>query len=183
MKTAISFALLALLAATAAACAGETRQAAEPQLTASRPTETRGVGWPTLGNGTARFIRIDLGPDNFAECQRVSPKFPFDSASTYAQDREQLIALAACLNSPGMRERSIQLIGRADPRGTEAYNEKLGLKRATTIKQLLVDNGIAESRIELTTEGAKAALGDTPDTSAGYDRRVDVLVKGGTHTP
>lgn len=180
--------LCSLFACCLIACGGGAK-ASEPQLTSSGtgvtgPTgDERVVGWPTLGNGTARFIRIDLGPDNFAECRRVSAKFPFDSASTYAQDREQLTALAACMNSPGMRERTILLVGRADPRGTDKYNEELGMKRASAIKQLLVDNGIAENRIELVSEGAKGAMGTNPDYSFGYDRRVDIMVKGGTHTP
>jgi OOP family OmpA-OmpF porin len=166
-----------LLAACVVACGGGARQSAEAQAAPSGP------GWPDLGRGYARFIRIDLGPDAFDECRRVTPKFPFDSAVTYAQDREQLGAFAACLNTPGMKERTVQLVGRADPQGTEAYNEELGRKRADAIRQLLIENGITNDRIELATEGAKGAKGDSPDYSLGYDRRVDVVVKGGRHSP
>ena len=173
----------ALLAIGLMACGGQTRQTAEPQLTSSGATEERAVGWPDLGRGSARFIRIDLGPDTLADCLRVSPKFPFASAVTYAQDREQLTALSACLSSPGMGERTITLIGRADPQGSEALNEQLGMKRALTIRQLLIENGIAGSRIKVLSEGEKGATGDTADYSAGHDRRVDVIISGGTHLP
>jgi peptidoglycan-associated lipoprotein len=175
--------LAALLAIGLVACGGETRQTSDPRLTSSGPNEERVVGWPDLGRGSARFIRIDLGPDNFAECRHLSPKFPFDSASTYAQDHEQLAALAACLNAPGMRERTITLVGRADPQGSDAYNEQLGMKRALAIKAHLIENGIVEGRIQVLSEGERAATGDTPDYSAGHDRRVDVIVRGGTHGP
>ena len=173
----------ALLAIGLIACGGETRQTADPRLTSSGASEERVMGWPDLGRGSARFIRIDLGPDNLAECRHMSPKFPFDSASTYAQDHEQLAALSTCLNAPGMRERTITLVGRADPQGSDAYNEQLGMKRAMTIKQHLIENGIPESRIRIVSEGEKGAMGDTPDYSSGHDRRVDVIVSGGTHSP
>jgi len=170
--------LLVVLATGALACGGEARQTAEPALTPSAA-----VGWPDLGRGPARYIRIDFGPDTFAECRRVSPKFPFDSAVTYAQDREQLGAFAECLNDPGMKGRTLLLVGRADPQGNEAYNEELGMKRARAIRQLLLENGITQDRIELASEGAKGAVGDKPEYSLGYDRRVDVVVKGGVHAP
>jgi OmpA-OmpF porin, OOP family len=191
--------LCALLAIPLLACAASDAQtqltspAQEPRQTSITSLEMqRAPGFPDLGRGEARFIRIDLGPDSFAECQRISPKFPFDSASTYAIDRAQLAAFATCLNSPTMRDHKVQLVGRADPRGTEKYNDKLGAQRASAIKQLLVEQGIDESRIQIDSEGKKGAVGipdDAPDTSKspqytyGYDRRVDVVVIGGDHAP
>jgi outer membrane protein OmpA-like peptidoglycan-associated protein len=173
--------LVTLLAIALIGCGGEGRQAAEPKL--SSAPETRAPGWPTLGHDQARFIRIDLGPDSFSACQRISPKFPFDSAETYAQDKVQLEAFAACLNSDEMKDRKLLLVGRADPAGTADYNDELGMKRALAIKQILMDAGIAEGRLEIATEGKRGALGDDPAYARGYDRRVDVVVKGGTHLP
>lgn len=178
MKTTIT---IAVLSACVAACgSAPPRQGADPELT-SAP-----IGWPTLGQDTARFIRIDLGPDTFAECRRLAPKFPFDSSNTFAQDRMQVAALAKCLDLPEMRDRKLILVGRADPRGTDAYNARLGMKRAEAIKQILVENGIAPERITIESEGEKAAVGGEGADSAysyGYDRRVDVIVRGGTHSP
>lgn len=168
-----------LLATCLVACGGEPGQAAQARL----PPSASAPGWPDLGRGNSRYIRFDIGPDTLAECQRFSPTFPFDSAVTYAQDRAQLGALAACLNSPGMTERKIQLVGRADPQGTEAYNDRLAMQRARAIEQILLDNGIARQRIELASEGSRSALGYQPEYSPGYDRRVDVIVIGGRHSP
>ncbi len=182
MKTTAAIAVAVVSLSCLSACRGEPLPAADPTLT-SGAGDVKPPGWPTLGTGVARFIRIDLGPDVFAECQKVSPKFPFDSATTYAQDRMQLGALAACLNAPGMRERTLLLVGRADPHGTDAYNDRLGTKRAEAIKAILVESGIAESRIEVASEGEKGARSGDPSWSAGSDRRVDVIVRGGSHTP
>ena len=41
----------------------------------------------------------------------------------------QLGALAACLNLPEMQDRKLRLVGRADPRGTDAYNAQTSLLR------------------------------------------------------
>lgn len=182
MKTSI---LMACTAAVLAGigCGGGAAQTAEPKLSSAGPESERVVGWPALGRGEARFIRIDLGPDSFAECQKISPKFPFDSSTALAQDEQQVVALASCLNAPGMRERTILLVGRADPQGTDVYNDKLGTRRANAIKKILVDHGIADSRITIRSEGEKGAVGDQPEYARGYDRRVDVIVSGGTHAP
>jgi peptidoglycan-associated lipoprotein len=175
-------AVYTVLFLVAAGC-GTPRQAEEPQTRVTIQSSEVKAGWPELGRGDARFIRIDLGPDTFAECQRLAPKFPFDSAETYAQDGPQLSALAACLNAPGMRERTITLVGRADPRGTPKYNVGLGARRAETIKQHLVDAGIAAERITVVSQGAYDAVGGTPEYDYGYDRRVDVVIGGGSHAP
>jgi outer membrane protein OmpA-like peptidoglycan-associated protein len=139
------------------------------------------VAWPQLGAGPDRYIGIAFGPDSYQECRRISPKFPFDSATAQAQDREQIAAFARCMNDPTMKERTVLLVGRADPRGGDDYNAELGRKRAKTIKDILVENGISEGRIEVASDGAKGTLGD--EASYGYDRRVDVVVKGGVHKP
>lgn len=177
MKT---LALTASLALVLVACGGGAPPAAEPKASG----ETAGPpGWPTLGQGEARFIRIDMGPDNFEECRKATPKFPFDSAVTFAQDREHLAAFAACMNSAGMKERTLELVGRADPQGTDGHNDELGMKRAEAIKQILIENGLDAGRISVATAGEKGAQGDTAEQSSGHDRRVDIVVKGGTHSP
>jgi peptidoglycan-associated lipoprotein len=176
-----------LLAACLVACGGEAqetlRPAAGPPPAAQAGTYERVIGWPDLGQGSARYIRIDLGPDAFAECRRVSPTFPFDSDVAYAQDRIQIAALAACLNASSMRDRKVQLVGRADPEGSDAYNEELGMKRARAIKQILIENGITQDRIELASEGSKGAMSNRAEYSAGHDRRVDVVITGASHVP
>ncbi|MEO7037707.1 MAG: OmpA family protein [Polyangiaceae bacterium] len=138
--------------------------------------------WPDLGRDADRFITFELG-DSYETCRRVSPKFPFDSAHTRAQDRAQLRAFAACMNDPTMTNRTILLVGRADDRGPTGYNRELGMKRAQRIEQLLIDNGLSASRIQVKSAGESGAEGQSPASSYGYDRRVDVIVTGGAHAP
>jgi OOP family OmpA-OmpF porin len=54
--------------------------------------------------------------------------------------------------------RQIQVVGHTDPIGHEAENQLLGLQRATTVRQLLIDNGLAESIISATSAGNREPL-------------------------
>jgi OOP family OmpA-OmpF porin len=177
--------VLGLLSTALVACAGEATQTktTSAELPVPNADGNYRPGWPVLGNGPERFITIHLGPDEFAQCRMVSPKFPFNSASTYVEDDDQLAALVRCLNHPSMESRGVLLVGRADPRGTDAYNLKLGQERAEHIREFLVKQGLAPTRIATDSEGKRDAKGGTPDYSYGYDRRVDVVVVGGTHSP
>jgi OmpA-OmpF porin, OOP family len=140
--------------------------------------------WPTLGHGVERSFTIQLGPDTLEHCRMVSPKFAFDSAQTYVEDKDQLSAFVRCLNHPSMLGRKVELVGRADPRGTDAYNMQLGLRRAEEIRAFLIHEGLAPERIVMTeSAGKRDAKGNLPEYSFGYDRRTDVIVVGAVHTP
>ena len=181
MKKAIILALTCALAA----CATSEPPPPSPPPTLP-PTDANGeysLVWPELGQGEDRYITIDLGPDSFEHCRNVSPKFPFDSAQTHAQDGAALAALASCLNHDSMRDRNVLLVGRTDSQGSAAYNAQLGKRRADRIRELLIRYGLAPERIKTNSKGETEAKGDQPDYSRGYDRRVDVVVIGGVHTP
>lgn len=182
MKLFVCTGLLASALSFGLACSSTTTNAAEPAL--SQPVEhgTYAADWPDLGVDEGRFITIELG-DSYETCRHLSPKFPFDSAHARAQDQVQLRALASCLNHPSMADRTLLLVGRADPRGSQEYNQDLGEQRAERIKQLLVQDGVAAERIRLESKGEAGAQGTQPDVSFGYDRRVDIVVQGGVHAP
>lgn len=154
-----------------------------PQLPPPDSNGEYSLVWPDLGRGEDRYITIDIGPDSFEHCRNVSPKFPFDSAQTRAQDAAAIAALASCLNHDSMRDRNVLLVGRTDAQGTAAYNAQLGKRRADRIKDLLIRHGLAPERIKTNSKGEVGAVGDEPDYSRGYDRRVDIVVLGGKHAP
>ncbi|MGN7738581.1 OmpA family protein [Pseudomonas sp. 22526] len=54
--------------------------------------------------------------------------------------------------------RQVQVVGHTDPIGHEAENQLLGLQRATTVRQLLIDNGLPESIINATSAGSREPL-------------------------
>jgi OOP family OmpA-OmpF porin len=168
-----------------AACAGQTAavQTTSAMLPAPNADGEYQPPWPVFGEGQTRFITLQLGPDLYQYCRDVSPKFPFDSATTYVQDKDQLLSLASCLNHPGLEARHVLLVGHADPRGSNAYNLALGARRAQAIKEFLVGAGLSADRIDIATRGERDAKGMLPEYSYGYDRRVDIVVTGGAHHP
>jgi len=193
MKT-LHILLLGLALAGCGASVGTTTTTSA-QLPAPSSDGNYHVRWPDEGSGVARTITLTLGPDLHAWCRDVSPKFPFDNATTYVDDKDELLALASCLNKAGLENRHVLLVGRADPRGSDAYNLALGARRAQSVKDFLVSAGLSANRIDIATAGERDAKGHQPvvvegqvDPSMprytyGYDRRVDVIVTGGAHHP
>ena len=67
--------------------------------------------------------------------------------------------------------------GYADPRGTEAYNMKLGEKRADAVKNYITNAGISPNRVAVISMGA-TELATTQNTPEGWaeDRRTVTLI-------
>jgi peptidoglycan-associated lipoprotein len=77
----------------------------------------------------------------------------------------------------------IRIEGHCDARGTEAYNVRLGTRRANAVRQYLVDQGIAASRIETVSRGESQPLdrGTTREAFA-RNRRAEFHVTAGAGT-
>jgi outer membrane protein OmpA-like peptidoglycan-associated protein len=141
-----------------------------------------GFAWPAGMPPATRAIQIALGPDALAECNVVRPHFQLDSSELRAHDAMLLASLATCLNDPELSGRPIELVGHADRSGEPSYNERLGMRRAERVKELLVANGVDPARIRIVTRGERDAQADG-FYADGWDRRVDVRVSGGAHRP
>lgn len=98
--------------------------------------------------------------------------FNFNSATVTAANYQRMLTLVKVLEANP--ELNITLRGFADIRGAEAYNQKLGQRRAEEVKKELVQvYGIDASRISTDSKGE-----NTPYAKNRYDinRRVDVIV-------
>ena len=102
-----------------------------------------------------------------------APKFDFDHFELTTQDRDVLQQIADCVTKGPLKGRRLQLVGRADPRGTEEYNLGLGDRRASSVGEYLRRLGVAAHAIGASTRGALDAHGDD-ESSWRVDRRVDV---------
>lgn len=157
--------------------------AREPRLPDPGADKEYKVQFPDPGRGVARYIGIDIGADIAKQCGLVQTHFEFDSAEPVPQDKIVLKGLAECLNQPQLSDITLSLIGRADGRGTVAYNQALGLRRANAVKTLLVEAGMAADRIQTSSRGDRGAIGNDMAVSFGYDRRVDAVEVGVVHAP
>ena len=71
----------------------------------------------------------------------------------------------------------LELVGHTDDVGTQAYNNKLGLARATAVMKILINSGVHPDRLRVMTYGENkpVAPNDTPYGRA-KNRRVEVNV-------
>jgi outer membrane protein OmpA-like peptidoglycan-associated protein len=144
------------------------------------------VNFPDPGHSPARYIGIAIDPDLSKSCGLMRTYFAFDSAKLTPVDQATLRNVAECLERPELIGSKLSIVGRADSRGGTGYNADLGRRRAESVKSLLISAGIKESRIGIASRGAAGAVGtDEPADlySYGYDRRVDVVLVGVSHTP
>lgn len=142
------------------------------------------VKFPDEGRGKARYIVLTIGDDVAANCGKWKTQhFEFDSTEPLAEDQLRLKELAECLNQSAFIEHDVMLRGNTDERGSSTYNKELGLRRAERVKEILVSNGVAAARLQTSSSGAEAAVGEDPRYSYGYDRRVDIALLNVVHAP
>lgn len=102
-----------------------------------------------------------------------APKFDFDRFELLPEDRDVLDQVATCLTTGPLHGQTVQLVGRADPRGTEEYNLGLGTRRADNVREYLQRLGVSVRQLSETTRGALDATG-TDEAGWRIDRRVDL---------
>lgn len=125
---------------------------------------------------------VSVSQDILRKCQLTigsiekAPKFEFDKSELLPADVEVLTQIAECFKTGPMKDENMDLIGRADPRGTTAYNDALGMRRAKSIEKFFVSAGLENWRIGTMSRGERDAVG-RDETTWAIDRRVDVLTR------
>jgi peptidoglycan-associated lipoprotein len=143
-----------------------------PQTTQARvepQVETKPVS-PTISASDEVLAACKLTIEN----ADTTPHFEFDKSDLMPGDIDVLTKIADCFTNGPLKNDNMQLVGRADPRGSTEYNDALGMRRADTVANFLVGKGIATGRIEKTSRGERDATG-TDEPTYAKDRRVDVL--------
>ncbi len=102
--------------------------------------------------------------------------FRTESAATEQELVERLYTFSESLSEiPGV---VVELHGYADPRGAIAYNQKLSLERAESIRALFLDAGMRSEQIEVTAHGARGQLRtDMNQDELAFERRVHVRIR------
>ncbi|MEN0063902.1 MAG: OmpA family protein [Myxococcota bacterium] len=100
--------------------------------------------------------------------------FAFDSARLLRESYDLLDALAQVLNAyPSIKRLSVQ--GHADARGSEDYNQDLSERRAASVVNYLVEQGIEEDRLESVGYGEQRPVSDRHREN----RRVEFVILRG----
>jgi peptidoglycan-associated lipoprotein len=181
MKNATLFLVLAM---SMAACSKDKpKTTPKPPDTAKTepPAKKEDKPAPVVTNNDMVSPNIGVSGDILAACKltvakgTANPNFDYDKDDLMPEDKAVLEQVATCLSSGSLKGRSVELIGRADPRGTEEYNLGLGSRRSNTVGQYLTRLGVAQAQLGETTRGALDATG-TDEAGWKKDRRVDIVL-------
>ena len=109
----------------------------------------------------------------------ASALFDFDKAVLKPEGKKQLDDMAAKLKEINLEV--IVAVGHTDSVGTDAYNQKLSLRRAEAVKAYLVTKGIEANRVYTEGKGKKQPVADNKTAEGrAKNRRVEIEVVG-TH--
>jgi outer membrane protein OmpA-like peptidoglycan-associated protein len=120
--------------------------------------------------------------DCVAVMTRISNVFPirfeYDLTDITRPFELSVSQYAALLKDPRCTSINVNIDGHADFRGSEGYNEDLGMRRAEFIKKMLVDAGVDASRLTALTFGESRPLNpETTDEARAVNRRVELSAK------
>jgi len=101
------------------------------------------------------------------------------SSGRAAPTEESLKQIPSILETIKSRSsKSIVIVGHTDAIGLDWYNEKLSLKRASGVADILVEKGVDRESIEVTTFGKKYPLvKKTEGVAEPKNRRVELTVR------
>lgn len=102
-----------------------------------------------------------------------SVMFAYDSAELTPAAQQQLRTLTGKLNDPSVA--SIKVIGHTDSRGSDAYNQALSERRASSVAEYLISQGLVPQKITSQGRGEREPIADN-ETDAGraQNRRVEL---------
>jgi OOP family OmpA-OmpF porin len=104
----------------------------------------------------------------------VNIYFDFNSPKIKGAANTMNILRTYLVNNPGV---NVDLLGYADERGTEEYNQKLSQKRADAVAKMLVDAGIDASRLNAVGKGEDISIDKNTPEAYQLARRVTFVVK------
>ena len=115
----------------------------------------------------------NISLDSMAIFANATVYFEFDKSSLTSKSIQTLKSAVDALNENSTIE--VTLSGHADERGTREYNLALGQRRAESVSDYLVLNGIKKSRITVNSFGEEKPLAYGQDeASYAKNRRVEI---------
>jgi OmpA-OmpF porin, OOP family len=103
--------------------------------------------------------------------------FDFDKSVLKPEGRAKLDDLVSKMS--GLNLEVIIAVGHTDSVGTDAYNQRLSVRRSEAVKSYLVSKGVEKNRVYTEGKGEKQPVADNK-TSEGRakNRRVEIEVVG-----
>ncbi|MBF0186434.1 MAG: OmpA family protein [Magnetococcales bacterium] len=93
--------------------------------------------------------------------------------------REQLLQIAQALNASSLETFTIRIDGHTDAQGSDSYNQGLSKRRAERVRQVLIELGISETRLEALGRGESTPIASNDDAHGrALNRRVTFVNLG-----
>ena len=103
--------------------------------------------------------------------------FDFDKSDLKPAGKEAISALDDQIKSQGAQVIDINVVGHTDSIGTEEYNQALSLRRATSVKDFMVSEGIDPGIIDVSGKGeSDPVASNATKEGRAQNRRVDISV-------
>ena len=104
-------------------------------------------------------------------------RFDFDKSVLKADGKAKLDDLVGKVKAINLEV--IIAVGHTDSAGSDAYNQKLSVKRADAVKAYLITKGIEKNRVYTEGKGEKQPVADNKtDAGRSKNRRVEIEVVG-----
>ena len=128
------------------------------------------------GLGAAKAAKQDEFYTQYIDIQKeVEAYFEFDSDVLTDESRRLIPTILTTVKDRGARE--VTIVGHTDSMGDKPDNFALGLKRAATVRDLLLAAGLDKSLVDVTSLGESDPLVPTANGKAEpQNRRVEIVV-------
>lgn len=118
---------------------------------------------PAKAAEPAKIVEPAQAPDATPTAEKVTipadTLFAFDKADLTDAGKEKLAAFAS--NAKQLKQLEVIIaVGHADRIGSDTYNQKLSERRATTVKNFLIDQGIPDNKVFTEGKGESQPVTD-----------------------
>lgn len=147
--------------------------ALKPIKVAEAPAQKVDITKPTA----TIAARASVGPDVVKTSYAADTLFDFDRAVLKPYGKATLDGLVEKIKSVNLEV--VIAVGHTDNVGTDAYNQKLGLRRAEAVKSYFISRGVDAIRIYTESKGEKQPIADNKTREGrAKNRRVEIEVVG-----